>query len=155
MQQLSNIRNLPPMPPQATMMPGPQPVPQPMQKENAIKSWLRQMGVTGNGLQQPQQPPPPPSQSQPPMDSVWHQPSSHLPNSFNAQSWMSQVSRNIFNSFYLSKLLSYLLPVLAYLYFTEKLYLLPSKHEFCDLGWCNTTDYTTRTNARLNVGYTS
>lgn len=94
MQRLSNIQNLPPMPPQATMMPSPQSVPQSTQGENAVKSWLRQLGVTGNGLQQQQQPPPV-SQPQSQLDSVWHQPSPHLSNAFNAQSWMSQVSKKI------------------------------------------------------------
>lgn len=98
MQQLSNIRNLPPIPPQATMMSSPQTIPQPTQEENAIKSWLRQLGVTGNGLQQQQPQPPAPTQPQPQLDSVWHQPSSHL-QTFNAQSWMSQVSRIIFLTF--------------------------------------------------------
>lgn len=98
MQQMSGIRNLPPMP-QATMATSPpqlQPQPPPPQQdENPIKSWLRQLGVNANGpLQQQQQLPnvsPVSSQSQPPIDSVWHhQPPPNLA-AFNAQTWMSQV----------------------------------------------------------------
>lgn len=76
MQQMSGMRNIPhtQMPPHTI-----NPNPPSTSEENAIKSWIRQLGLNANG------PPKPPQ-----VEAVWPQPPPHLAQ-FSSRNWMPQV----------------------------------------------------------------